>query len=120
MNRHYFALAAGLMGLSLVMASARAADPPRLGLFAIDIETGITTQLAAEPLPKHAYCGSPDFSFDAKRILFDATPGKEFDKTRVFSTDFPVNGQSIYIDLGPGNCPTWSPDARQIAFRINA
>jgi hypothetical protein len=109
-----------LIGWSLVTLPAGAADPPRLGLFVIEIESGKVQHVAAEPLPGHAYCGSPDWSFDAKRIVFDATPGKEFSKTHIVATDFPGSEQRKFTDLGAGNCPTWSPDVKQIAFRLNA
>ena len=119
MNRLLSACISCLTGLSLAALSAQADDPPRLGLFVIEVETGKTMQLASEPLPKHAYCGSPDFSFDAKRLVFDATPGKEWSKTHILATDFRGNEQREFVNLGHGNCPTWSPDASQIAFRIN-
>lgn len=109
-----------LIGWSIFALSARAADPPpRLGLHVIDVEAGKATQLASEPLPGHGYCGSPDWSFDGKRIVFDATPGKEFDKTFIVATDFPGMEQRKFVDLGRGNCPTWSPDAKEIALRLN-
>jgi Tol biopolymer transport system component len=108
-----------LIGLSLATLPVQAADPPRLGLYVLDVETGKATQLATEPLPEHAYCGSPDWTGDAKRVVFDATPGKEFSKTHIVATDFPGTEPRKLIDLGAGNCPTWSPDAKQVVFRLN-
>lgn len=109
-------------GLVLGMAAglASAADTERLGLFLVEIDSGKITQVASEPMPGHGYCGSPDWSADGKRILFDASPGRQFDKTHVVVSDFPRNEQSKFVDLGPGNCPTWSPDGKQIVFRLNA
>lgn len=104
---------------SVAALSVNAADPQRLGVYAIDIEVGKARRLASEPLPGHAYCGSPDWSFDGKRVVFDATPGKQWNKTHILATDYPDTKKREFADLGPGNCPTWSPDAKRIAFLLN-
>lgn len=103
----------------LVAPAARAQEPERLALYIADVDTGEVKPVATEPLPGHAYCGSPDWSYDGKRILLDATPGKQWNKTHMLLSDFPVPDQQQFTDLGPGNCPTWSPDAKRIAFLLN-
>ncbi len=106
--------------LSLAAGFASAADVDRLGLFLMEIDSGKITQVASEPVPGHGYCGSPDWSADGKRIVFDATPGRDFLKSDIIASDFPRGQQSKFADLGKGNCPTWSPDGKQIVFRLNA
>jgi Tol biopolymer transport system component len=109
----------GSLALSLAAGLASAADTDRLGLFLVEIDSGKITQVASEPVPGHGYCGSPDWSADGKRILLDATPGRQWSKTHIVASEFPRNEQSKFVDLGPGNCPTWSPDGKQVVFRVN-
>jgi Tol biopolymer transport system component len=104
--------------LLLAAAAARAQDD-RLALYSADLETGKVDLVTAEPMAGHAYCGSPDWSPDGKRILLDATPGKQWNKTNMLAVDFPVTEESRFTIYGPGNCPTWSPDGKRIAFLLN-
>lgn len=95
-----------------------AAETERLGLYAIDVTDGEVVLVRDKPLGDLTYFGSPSWSTDGRRILFDASPGKSFGKTRL---------KMIYVekrcagikDLGPGNCPTLSPDGERIAFLLN-
>ncbi len=52
---------------------------PALGdrnqLYMVDLVAGGTTLVADEPLPGLTWCGSPDWSHDGTRIVFDASPG---------------------------------------------
>lgn len=109
----------GSLALSLAAGLASAAETDRLGLFQVEIDGGKITQVASEPMPGHGYCGSPDWSADGKRILFDATPGRDFVRSNIVASDFPRSQPSKFVDLGKGNCPTWSPDGKQIVFRVN-
>lgn len=112
-------LIAAVLGqwLTSLIGDASAAD--QLGLYVIDIESGKVTTVTTEPLPGHNYCGSPGWSPDGKRLLMDVTPGREWTKSRVMTSDFPVSEKPAFFDLGKGNCPSWSPDGKRIAFLLN-
>lgn len=91
----------------------------RLALYVIDVITGEVTLVADEPNRGFTYCGSPSWSNDGQRIVFDATPGTVWHKTRLQMID--VTGTRAGLrSLGPGNCPTLSPDGKHIAFRLRA
>lgn len=105
----------------LSFGPAAAAQDERLALYAISVENGEVEQIAAEPLPGHTYCGSPSWSPDGRRILFDATPADlNWSRTHIVVCDLDKSGKARFTDLGSGNCPTWSPDGKQIAFLLNA
>jgi Tol biopolymer transport system component len=108
------------MTCGLIGASALAAKGECLAIQALDLESGKITVVAAEPLPGHSYCGSPSFSADGKRVVFDATPGQEWLKTRLIAIEFPATAATKVVDVGPGNCPTWSPDGKQLAHLLHA
>jgi Tol biopolymer transport system component len=103
-----------------LLSAASAADPDRLALWVLDLAKGEAQPLATEPIAGHAYCGSPNWSPDGKRIVFDATPGRSWSQSHVVVTDFPAKDKYTFTDLGPGNCPSWSPDGKQIVFLLNA
>ncbi len=91
----------------------------KLGLYLLDIDRGVATLVAQEPAPGLTHCGSARWSSDGKRILFDATPGSNWDQTHLFAVD-PGETRPRITDLGPGNCPSPSPDGKQIAFLLNS
>jgi Tol biopolymer transport system component len=58
------------------------------------------------------------WSHDGSRIVFDASPGRDWSRTRLMSIEV-REGRPTFTDLGPGNCPTFSPDDKKIAFLLN-
>jgi RNA polymerase sigma factor (sigma-70 family) len=97
--------------------------PPRggadnLGLYLMDLQKTDVTLLAMEVDQKGAYCGSPCWSNDGERVLFDVSPGQQWAKTRLQMLD--GSNRSVQLtSLGQGNCPTFSPDGKQIAYLLN-
>jgi Tol biopolymer transport system component len=91
----------------------------KLGLYLLDIDRGVATLVVQEPAPGLTHCGSARWSSDGKRILFDATPGSIWNQTHLFGVD-PGKTRPRITDLGPGNCPSPSPDGKQIAFLLNS
>ena len=91
----------------------------RFGLHLMDLNSGEMTLIADQPAPGLTYCGSPAWSHDGRRILYDATPGNQWDVSRLKSIEL-VEGRLSVTGLGPGNCPTFSPADDRIAFLSNA
>ncbi len=92
--------------------------PDSRPLYLLDVEHGSTTVLVQQAAPDLTYCGTPSWSADGRRIFFDASPGTEWDKTRMLMLET-TGGASRLKDLGIGNCPNLSPDGRNIAFLYN-
>ncbi len=88
------------------------------GLFLLDIATGRVTLIADEPDPGDSYCGSPAWSNDGRRILFDAMKADDAGRAHLKVLEV-GEGRLTMTDLGIGNCPTFSPDDRRIAFLYN-
>jgi len=96
----------------------RVEEKERLALYVMDVVTGEASLVAEEPAAGLTYCGSPCWSGDGRRILFDASPGMRFAKTRIMAVD--ATGSDLrLVDVGAGNCPTTSPDGERIAFFLN-
>ena len=74
-------------------------------MYLIDVPSGEVTLIADQPDPGLTQCGSPMWSNDGRRILYDATPGTQFSLTRLKAIDL-VDGRLAVTDLGPGNCPS--------------
>jgi Tol biopolymer transport system component len=91
----------------------------RVGLYLIDLSTGELVLIADQPDSGLTHCGSPTWSHDGRRILYDATPGTEWTVTHLKSIAV-VDNQLQVDDLGNGNCPVFSPNDQRIAFLSNA
>src|SRR5262249_1729973 len=94
------------------------AEGDRLQLYMMDLVAGETTLLVDEHDPGLDCCGSPKWSHDGRRIVFDATPGTQFQPSHIEALEI-RDGRPAITDLGRGNCPTFSPDDRRIAFMLN-
>ena len=91
----------------------------RVGLYLIEAGGGEATLIASQPDPWLNQCGSPAWSSDGQRILFDATPGTaDFSLTRLKAIHL-VDGHLAVTDLGPGNCPNSSPQGDRVIFLLN-
>jgi Flp pilus assembly protein CpaB len=93
--------------------------PDRFAIYLMDVASGEATLVADQPAPGLLRCGSPVWSHDGRRILFDATPGANFRLSRLESIDL-GQGRPTVTDFGAGNCPTFSPADDRIAFLSNA
>ena len=91
----------------------------RLALYLIDVENGDATLIADQPDPGLIRCGSPEWSHDGRRIIYDAMPVNEFSLTHLKVIEL-ANGRLELTDLGLGNCPTFSPTDDRIAFLNNS
>ena len=87
-------------------------------VYMLDLVAGGTTLISDEPAPGLTYSGSPKWSHDGARIVFDATPGTDWSRTRLMSIEV-RDGLPAFTDLGPGNCPAFAPDDKKIAFLLN-
>ena len=80
----------------------------RVGLYLIDVTIGDVTLVADQPEPGLTQCGSPMWSNDGKRIIYDATPGTQWNLTHLKAIEL-AQGHLMVTDLGLGNCPTFCP-----------
>ncbi|MDR3618727.1 MAG: protein kinase [Paludisphaera borealis] len=101
-------------------------NPPRRGaktgermqLYVKDLTDGGTTLIVDEPVPGLNWTGAPDWSHDGTRIVFDASPGKDWVKSRLMILEN-REGKPSFRDLGAGNCARFSPDDQRVAFLLN-
>ena len=90
----------------------------RMQLYMRDLVEGRTTLVADEPIPGLSWTGAPDWSHDGKQIAFDTSPGTDWVQSRIMILEGHA-GRPTFRELGPGNCPKFSPDDRHIAFLLN-
>ncbi|WP_422924763.1 TolB family protein [Singulisphaera sp. PoT] len=89
-------------------------------LYLLDAETGDATLIVDEPDEGLVYGGSPEWSQDGTRLLFDVTPapGNAFDKSRLQLFEAGQKTPEL-SDLGPGNCPGLTPEGDRVIFLLN-
>jgi Tol biopolymer transport system component len=96
----------------------------QVGLYLVGAGGGDPTLIANEPAPGLNQCGSPAWSHDGRRIVFDATPGgavggADFRRSHLWSLQ--LDGDRLSArDLGEGNCPGFSPADDRIVFLLNS
>ncbi len=96
-----------------------ATNGKRNQVYMLDLVTGETTLISDEPVSGLTWSGSPEWSHDGSRIVFDASPGVDFSRSRLMSIEV-RDGRPAITDLGPGNCPTFAPEDEHIAFLLNS
>jgi Tol biopolymer transport system component len=88
-------------------------------IYLIDLERGETTLVASLPQEGYDRCGSPVWSNDGSRILYDTMPGTSLRLTLMKSISAGESGVNV-TDLGQGNCPSFSADGDRIIFLNNS
>jgi Tol biopolymer transport system component len=100
------ALAAGV----LLPARARAQTP--WTIYVMNADGGEVRKITSD---NHFY-GSPAWSHDGKKLVYDGGATElDFSGSRIFVHAL---GDEKALDVGPGNCPSLSPDDLQIAFFV--
>jgi Tol biopolymer transport system component len=86
-------------------------------IYALDVETGEVILVADESVRGLPACGSPTWSHDGKRILFDAFPRGQVIFAELKLIELAGEGLAL-ASLGAGNSPSFSPDEQRIVFRL--
>jgi RNA polymerase sigma factor (sigma-70 family) len=94
------------------------AEGERNQVYMLDLVAGETNLVSDEPVPGRVWSGSPNWSHDGSRIAFDSTPGTDWSQSHLMVVEI-RDGRPVFRDLGPGNCPNFSPNDEQIAFLLN-
>lgn len=110
--------------LTLALASLAVAQSSR-GLSVMNIavitDDGENLEVVArEPEPGLVFNGSPAWSPDGTKLVFDTvTRDCDWTKNRLFAVDVAGEDKGRLVDLGYGTAPCYSPDGSQIVFTLN-
>ncbi len=106
-----FACSLALLGVSCHLDQTIRAERPRQ-LFIQSLDGKVSRQLVKDT--DYVVQGSPDWSADGKKILFDAWREDEsFSNVHMFIINADGTGLK---DLGPGAMPNFSPDGKRFAY----
>jgi len=115
--RHWMAATVIVSGLIVAAGAspAGAQDEKLPAIYVMDAD-GANFRLLVKLDGKWA--GSPNYSPDGKKLLFDASPMGDFDQGHVYVIPAagPANDPT---DLGIGSTPIWSPDSAHIVFYVH-
>ncbi|MCA9077287.1 MAG: PD40 domain-containing protein [Planctomycetaceae bacterium] len=87
----------------------------QMDIYLLDVDTGKIEVAFDDPSLE---LGTPFWSHDGLRILFDATPGRKWNRTQFAMLDASEDDAKVTMH-GFGNCPTISPDGKQVSYRLN-
>jgi Tol biopolymer transport system component len=91
----------------------------RVGVLLMDARGGEATLVAEEMDDRLIRCGSPVWSHDGRRILFDATTGnRDYTASRIMGVELD-RGRLVPLDLGLGVSPALSPSGDRVLFFLN-
>ncbi|WP_165222804.1 PD40 domain-containing protein [Aquisphaera insulae] len=88
-------------------------------VFLMKLPGGRPVSVLDEPGYRLSFCGSISWSDDGRRIFLDASPVGLFQMAHIKSVEL-VAGRPVLVEHKPGNCPSLSPDGRQIAYLANS
>jgi Tol biopolymer transport system component len=82
-----------------------------------NLPEGSTMLIVDEPAAGLTWTDDPDWSLDGTKIVFDASPGKDWTRSRMMVLE-ERESRPAFRDLGLGNSPKFSPDGQTIAFLL--
>jgi Tol biopolymer transport system component len=92
----------------------------QIPLYLIDARGGEATRIIVESQAGLNHNGSAVWSNDGRTLSFDASPpDSDYTRSRIKAIRLNEAGLLSTTDLGPGNCPEFSPDDEQILFLFN-
>jgi dipeptidyl aminopeptidase/acylaminoacyl peptidase len=91
-----------------------------LGLYLLSARGGEAVRIVSELKEGFNRSGSPVWSHDGRKILFDITPwDADFRQGRIKAFSLTAEDTLTTADLGPGNCPEIGPDGEKVLFLLN-
>jgi Tol biopolymer transport system component len=132
MKATFFALIQSALlpaAMLLAFAAAPACGQTRAAIYVMKVDGGEVRKVSHND---ERWLGSPAWSHDAKRLLYDAAPpNRNYRQCRIMlETLSPAEGPPAEagnkvedldsVDLGHGCGPQWSPDDKQLAFYLGA